>query len=207
MVQRRLSMTSRSGIAQLGSGVMTDIWRGPLAALPVTLLGRARRLELPGRGRDIPFDLGNYAYLDTFGRETIAFSRRFRTPGGIRRFDDTMIFSTDRACIVNYLGSHQDIAADIHCEVADSDAIRLRGGAQRIYQGPVRLPLPARVAATADVVEGFDEREGHFTIAANVGSPVGRLFGYRGWFRVEEIPFLPSRIPPGVRPTRERRED
>jgi hypothetical protein len=207
-LQQRFAMTSASSTAQLSSGVMTEVWRGAAAAVPVVLLGRARRLELPGRASEVPFELANYAYLDTHGRETFAYSRRFKVGGGrIRRFDDTMIFSEHRDCIVNYLGSHQDIAADIHCEVTEAGALRLRGGSQRFYQGPVRLTLPRSLAAMADVVESYDEAAEQFRISVEITSRMGRLFGYRGWFTVTEVPFRAADIPPGVRPDVERTED
>jgi len=200
-------MTSARGTAQFCAGVMTEVWRGTAAAVPVMLLGRLRRLELPGRASDVAFDLANYAYRDRFDRETFAYSRRFRVGDKIRSFDDTMIFSERRGCIVNYLGSHQDIAADLHCEVTRDGGIRMRGGSQRIYLGPVRVALPNALRATADVVECYDDAAQHFRISVEIASGAGRLFGYRGWFKVAEVPCGTTDIPSGVRPDVERAAD
>ncbi len=206
-LQRRLSMSSASGIAQIGGGVMTRMTRGALAAVPVALLGSARRLELPGAGTGVRFDLANYAYVDTLGRDTFAYSRRFQLGSKVARFDDTMIFSEARGCIVNYLGSHQDIAAELHCEVIDGGGIRMLGGDQRVYQGRLGFRLPALLAAKAEVIETFDEANVRFTISVEIVASKASLFSYRGWFNLAEVAFDAAEIPSGVRPDVERAAD
>ncbi|MCW2539750.1 MAG: hypothetical protein JWN95_1475 [Frankiales bacterium] len=206
-LQRRLAMSSADHLAQVGSGVMDEVERSRLVAVPVTLLGAARRLQIPATARDVRFELANYAYQDTYGRETIAFSRRFDLPDGVQKFDDTMIYSEGRSSIVNYLGSHQDIAADIRCEVTAHGGIRMIGGSQRLFLGPLRVALPSRVAATADVIETWDDDKAAFSISVTIASAVGALFSYRGSFTMEEIPLSAQRIPGRVRPDRERRQD
>jgi hypothetical protein len=206
-LQRRLSMTSDDGLAQVGVGVMSDMTRSRLAGVPVIALGRMRRLELPAAGREVRYNLANYAYRDTFGRETFAYSRRFLLGDRVSRFDDTMVFSERRGCIVNYLGSHQDIAAELHLEPTEGGGVRMRGGNQRIYQGRFGLKLPDAVAANAAVVETFDEETERFRITVDVAAAGRRLFGYRGWFQLTEVPLTAEQIPPGIRPDRERRQD
>ncbi|MGX7680467.1 DUF4166 domain-containing protein [Jatrophihabitans sp. DSM 45814] len=206
-LQRRLSMSSASGTAQIGGGVMTHLTRGALAARPIALAGRHRRLELPASGADVAYDLANYAYLDTLGRETFAYSRRFHPAGRENRFDDTMIFSENRGCIVNYLGSHQDIAAELQLSVTPDGGIRMRGGDQRLYQGRFGMKLPRALAATAEVVESFDVADDRFTISVEIKAARAMLFGYRGWFRVADVETKPAQIPLEVRPDVERRQD
>ncbi|MCW2523135.1 MAG: hypothetical protein JWO63_1470 [Frankiales bacterium] len=206
-LQRRLALSSEQDLAQVGNGVMTNMARGRLAALPVLALGRARRLELPGAGTDVRFELANYSYLDTLGRETFAYSRRFHVGSSVRKFDDTMIFSDRRQRIVNYLGSHQDLAAELICEVTETGGIRMRGAGQRVYAGQFHLRLPTRVAAAAEVVETWDEERDRFTISVDITSAAGLLFGYRGWFKMTEVPCLVGAIPDGVRPDKERLGD
>lgn len=48
-----------------------------------------------------------------------------------------MIYSEDRGCIVDYLGTHQHLAVDITLSVAANGGLRLRSGEQRFYEGPV----------------------------------------------------------------------
>ncbi|UQX87247.1 DUF4166 domain-containing protein [Jatrophihabitans telluris] len=206
-LQRRFSLSSRDNLAELGTGVMTSMKRGRLAAVPVAIAGRSRRLELPGAATDVRFDLANYAYLDGFGRETFLYSRRFRFPARVARFDDTMIYSESRTTIVNYLGSHQDIAAELRLSVTDDGGLRMQGGSQRIYLGRVKLALPGALAARAEVIERWDEAANRFTISVEIDSAAGSLFAYRGWFTVNEVPMVPQDIPAGLRPDRERRGD
>jgi hypothetical protein len=204
-LQQRFAMSAASGTAQLGHGVMTSMTRSPLAVIPVLAFGARRRLELPGTGRHVPFDLANYAYLDSFGRDTFAYSRRFQLPGQVRRFDDTMIYSEQRRSIVNYLGSHQDVAAELRLEVTPQGWMRMIGGAQRLYLGAFGIPLPGPMAARAEVLETVDGDR--FTISVDIGSAVGRLVSYRGWFVMREEPFVRGEVPPGVLPDRERQRD
>ena len=200
-------MGSADDLAQVGNGVMTTMSRGRLAGLPVRALGKARRLQLPGAARDVAFDLANYAYVDDLGRETFAFSRRFRIGGSVSKFDDTMIFSERRQRIVNYLGSHQDIAAGLICDVTDAGGLRMRGAGQRVYLGALHVALPGLIAARAEVIEGWDDDRERFTVSVDISSAVGPLFSYRGWFSMAEVPCAVGDIPEGVRPARERTGD
>jgi hypothetical protein len=206
-LQRRLSMSSGDNLAQVGSGVMDRVERARLVSAPVILLGAARRLQIPATADDVRFELANYAYRDTYGRETIAFSRRFDVPGGVKKFDDTMIYSERRGGIVNYLGSHQDIAADIRCTLTTNGGLQMTGGGARFFLGPLRVALPSRIAATAVVVEEWDEDAATFRISVTIASPIGALFSYNGSFTMEEIPLSAQRIPGGVRPDHERARD
>ena len=71
----------------------------------------------PEHGTDVPFTIENYAYVDPLGRETVSWVRTFSTKKK-RRFDAYMIYSEDRGCIVDYLGTHQHLAVDIEVSVA-----------------------------------------------------------------------------------------
>lgn len=206
-LQRRFGVSSRDDLAQVGGGVMTHTSRGAIAALPVALLGSARRIELPAAGTNVRFDLANYAYLDSFGRETFAYSRRFHVGGHLRRFDDTMIYSEHRGSIVNYLGSHQDLAAELELAVTPEGWLRMTGGAQRLHLGPVGIKLPQIAAARAEVIETWDAAADRFTISVEIDSPVGRLFSYRGWFAVDDVPMPRADLPRAALPDRERRAD
>ena len=57
----------------------------------------------PERGKNVPFSIENYAFLDEFGRETVSWIRKFQTTTP-RRFDAYMIYSDERGKIVDYLG-------------------------------------------------------------------------------------------------------
>jgi len=188
--------------------VMEEVWRGPAWTVPFLRLGAWRRILVTGRGRDIPFTIANYAYVDSFGRETVTWSRRFRWGGRELPFDATMIWSERRGRIVDYLGTHQHLAVDIDLEADPPGGLRLRSGEQRFYERRVAFRFPMALSGVADVHEWWDEAEGRFRIQVEVRNRrFGRLFGYRGWFTIEERPCAPEEVPDDVRPVREERRE
>lgn len=200
-IQRRFGLCSRDRLAAIGHGIMDEVWRGPAFTLPFLYLGTWRRIMFPEHGRDIPFTLENYAYRDRFGRETVTWLRTFHTRPR-RRFDAYMIYSSRRGRIVDYLGSHQHLAVDIHLDVDERGGLRLRSGEQRFYEGPLAFRFPWYFTGTADVCEWFDESSGEFRIEVSVSNRAwGPLFGYRGRFTVQWQPI--ETVPPHARPRRQ----
>src|SRR3712207_2486739 len=149
---------AEDGIRDIGvTGVQTCAL--PIFTLPFLLLGTWRRIMFPASGRDVPFTIENYAFVDGFGRETVTWARRFSLrPGRARKFDATMVFSEQRGRIVDYLGSHQHLAVDIDLAVDPSTGgLRLRSGEQRFYEGGVAFRFPMLASGYADVHEWWDE--------------------------------------------------
>jgi hypothetical protein len=207
-IQRRFGISSADGVAQIGRGVMEEIWRGPAWTVPFLMLGSWRRILVTGRGTDVPFTISNYAYVDSFGRETVTWSRRFRFDGREQGFDATMIYSERRGRVVDYLGTHQHLAVDIDLEADPGGGLRLRSGEQRFYERRVAFRFPLVLSGVAEVHEWWDDDEGRFRISVEVGNRrLGRLFGYRGWFEVEEVECAPGAVPAEVRPVREERRE
>jgi len=203
-LQWRFGFSSEDGVCQIGRGTMEEVWRGPWWTLPFLFLGSTRRVLFPSRGRDVPFTISNYAYRDGLGRETVTWSRRFRLQRRYRSFDATMILSQERGMVIDYLGTHQHLAVDIHMSVDDQGGLCLRSGQQRFYEGPVAFSFPLLLSGIAEVREWWDEHEQRFRINVDVRNRLlGPLFGYRGWFLVKERPCLPEDIPLDVRPLRE----
>ncbi len=164
---------------------MEELWHGPAYTLPFLYIGSWRRILLPESGKNIPFRIENYSYIDTLGRETITWIRTFQTRR-LRRFDAYMIYSEQRGRIVDYLGTHQHLAVDIDLSVASNGGLRLRSGAQRFYEGPLGFSFPLLFSGVADVCEWYDETSRCFRIEVVVQNRTwGRLFGYRGHFQVE----------------------
>lgn len=207
-IQRRFGFCSEDGVASIGRGVMDRVWRGPFYTLPFLYVGTWRRIMFPERGRDVPFSIENYAYRDSFGRETVTWIRTFNITR-VRRFDATMIQSEGRGCIVDYLGSHQHLAVDIHLSVDDqTGGLRLRSGEQRFYEGIVGFRFPMIFSGVAEVCEWFDDTSGKFRIEVNVHNHLwGPLFGYRGSFDVEFKSCTPDQVPAHVKPLREERRE
>ena len=206
-IQERFGFNSSDGMACIGTGIMDEIWHGAPYTMPFLYIGSWRRIMFPEHGRAVPFTIKNYAYRDEYGRETISWIRTFRT-NVTRRFDAYMIFSKDRDCIVDYLGTHQHLAVDIDLSVDERGGLRLRSGSQRFYEGPVGFRFPMLFSGIADVCEWFDEDDQRFHIEVSVRNSVwGPLFGYRGSFQVEWVPIKLDEIPADILPVRcERRE-
>ena len=126
----------------------------------------------------------------------------------IRAFDATMILSKDHGVIIDYLGTHQHLAVDIHCSVDDSGAMCIRTGDMRFYERSLAFSFPMLFTGEAVVREWWDDRTEKFHIDVNVANRVfGPLFGYRGSFTVVERPCLPGEVPLDVQPVREERRE
>lgn len=206
-IQRRFGFSSADGVASCGTGVMDHVWHGPAYTLPFLYLGSWRRIMFPEHGRNVPFTIANYAYVDGLGRETVTWVRTFEARRR-RRFDAYMIYSERRGCIVDYLGTHQHLAVDLELSVEERGGLRIRSGEQRFYEGPVAFTFPPLASGVADVHEWYDEAVGRFRIEVAVRNRRwGPLFGYRGSFDVEWRPVERGGVPAGVLPRREERRE
>jgi hypothetical protein len=205
-IQRRFGFSSADHMCSIGTGVMEHLWRGALFTLPFLYVGSWRRIMFPESGRDVPFTIENYAFVDPFGRETVTWIRTFQTRLP-RRFDAYMIYSQQHGKIVDYLGTHQHLAVDIDLAVDERGGLRLRSSAQRFYEGMIGFNFPMAFSGVANVCEWFDDRTQQFQIEVNVSNRLwGPLFGYRGSFTAE-FRTISDSVPAHVLPRRyERRE-
>jgi hypothetical protein len=206
-IQRRFGFSSTSNVAAVGHGVMEEIWKGRFYTVPFLYVGTWRRIMFPETGRNVPFTIENYAFVDKFGRETVTWIRTFESRR-TRRFDAYMIYSDRRGCIVDYLGSHEHLAVDIDLSVDEEGGLRLRSGAQRFYEGPIGFTFPMLFSGIADVREWYDEKAQRFRIVVDVHNRTwGPLFGYRGSFDVEWRKVDGGAVPGHVLPHRQESRD
>jgi hypothetical protein len=202
-IQRRFGFSSADCIAAIGKGMMEEVWHGAWYTFPFLHLGAWRRIMFPEYGRNVPFTIENYAYVDRYGRETVTWIRTFEALRQ-RRFDAYMVYSETRGRIVDYLGTHQHLAVDLELAVDERGGLRIRSGAQRFYEGPVAFTFPLLFSGTADVCEWYDEATGRFRIEVDVRNRHwGPLFGYRGSFDVEWRTVPRGCVPSAVHPKRE----
>ncbi|HYD00067.1 MAG TPA: DUF4166 domain-containing protein, partial [Phycisphaerales bacterium] len=125
-----------------------------------------------------------------------------------RRFDATMIYSEERGLIVDYLGTHQHLAVDIHVSVDGDGGLRLRSGDQRFYEGFLGFRFPPLFTGVADVKEWYDDDRGQYGISVNVHNDRwGPLFGYSGWFTADWLTCRLGEVPADVKPLREERRE
>lgn len=207
MLQKRFGVDEKSGYACVGQGVFSEVRRGRWWTLPFLYLGAFRNILFPDQGKDIPFMIESYPYIDSFGRPTVTFVRTLKLPRfRERRFDATMIYSPDRSCIVDYLGTHQHLATDLELEVLDDGSLHLRSTAQRFYEGFLGFTFPAFLTGTAELFENFDDQRDVYTVQMQVRNPLlGFLFGYRGEFTCTYPALQDDGIPEHLKPVREER--
>jgi Domain of unknown function (DUF4166) len=206
-IQRRFGFSSKDNTASVGTGVMEELWHGAPYTLPFLYVGSWRSIMFPEKGRNVPFQIENYAYVDSLGRETVTWIRTFQTRRS-RRFDAYMIYSEERKCIVDYLGTHQHLAVDIDLKVAPNGGLQLRSGAQRFYEGQIGFSFPMLFSGIAEVCEWYDEASNCFRIQVDVRNRTwGPLFGYKGRFQVDWRTVAPDAIPLSVLPRRTERKE
>jgi hypothetical protein len=200
MIQRRFGFRCADQVASIGRGVMSSVKRGPLFTYPFLLCGSWRRIMFPEQGTNVPFTVENYAYIDRLGRESVTWIRKFetRTP---RRFDAYMLKDPERNLIVDYLGTHQHLAVDLHLSVARNGGLRLISGEQRFYEGWLGFRFPMAFTGVADVCEWYDDELEKYRIKVNITNDTwGFLFGYEGTFEVEwrDVPlnYVPEELLP-----------
>jgi len=183
--------------------VMDEIWKGRFYTVPFLYVGTWRRIMFPETGRNIPFTIENYAFVDSFGRETVTWVRTFES-SKTRRFDAYMIYSEARGRIVDYLGSHEHLAVDIDMSVDEQGGLRLCSGAQRFYEGLIGFSFPMLFTGIAHVREWYDDKTKRFRISVRVDNTVwGPLFGYHGSFDVEWQTLGDRAVPDHVLPLRQ----
>jgi hypothetical protein len=206
-IRAQYSLTSRDNAAWIGRGIMEEMRPGRFYTRPFLRIGALRRVMFPETGRDVPFTIANYAYVDSFGRETLTWTRMFELPT-VRRFDETLIYSEKRSSLLVYAGTHQHLAVELAVSVSDDGSLCFRTGAQRIYEGRLAFRMPLLFSGVADVRESYSEARSRFEIDVRIENRVfGPIFGYRGWFHLERVSCAAAHIPAGVRPTREERRE
>ncbi|MER5346012.1 DUF4166 domain-containing protein [Streptomyces mirabilis] len=203
-LRRRFSVGLAGGEACTGHGVMDRVWHGRGFVKPFLALGGTRNILVPRASRNVPFMIENVPYADTFGRETVSFVRTFDLPGRSRRFDAQMVLSPKGDRVLDYLGTHQHLASDLHLRAEPDGSLLIRSGEHRFREGPVDVRVPELIGADAEVRESFDDSTGRFHIQVRVvNRHFGPLFGYEGSFRATYTDVRTRGVRPGLRPVRE----
>lgn len=207
-IQERFGFASDDRIGSIGKGIMEQVWYGKWFTLPFLKIGTWRNIMFPQKGEQIPFSIENYAYQDSYGRETVTWVRSYQFPKRVRRFDATMIYSERKNKIIDYLGTHQHLAVEIDMYVTENGGMGLRSGEQYFYEGPLGFKFPMAFSGYADVCEWYDEEKEKFRIDVKVNNTIfGPLFGYSGFFDTTFRPIENNEIPQHVKPVREERRD
>ncbi|MFJ6724838.1 MULTISPECIES: DUF4166 domain-containing protein [unclassified Streptomyces] len=203
-LRRRFSVGLASGEACTGRGVMDRIWHGGAFVKPFLALGATRNILVPRTGRRVPFVIENVPYADGFGRETVSFVRTFDLPGRPARFDAQMVLGPRGDRVLDYLGTHQHLATDLHFRAEPDGSLLIRSGEHRFREGVIDARVPDLIGATAQVRESYDDRTGRFRVRVDVvNRRFGPLFGYEGSFTVTYADVRSQGVRAGLRPVRE----
>lgn len=203
-MQKKFGISSVSGYASISRGTMRDIWGGRAFMRPFFYLATKKHLTFPERGQNVPFQLENYAYVDSFGRETISWIRRFYFPNRVRCFDATMFYSEKSGSVKDYLGIYQDMLAHIDLHVMDNGGLLLRSGEQSMKKLGLRFRIPALFTGRASVMEWYDDETEQFHIEVKVENDrFGTLLGYKGTFTIEYVEMTREQYPAYATPVRE----
>jgi hypothetical protein len=205
-VRRRFGVSAESGTACVGVGVMDEVWHGKGIVVPFLRIGATRNILFPESGTDIPFTMEYYAYRDSYGREVVRFVRTFDVSRGRRRrFEGTITYSERRAGLVDYLGTRQQLAVDLHPTVDEDGAMVMTSGRQRFRAG---ISVPTVLTGHARIHEWYDEHAERLRIQVTVTNPiVGPVFGYRGSYTARQVDTIQNPVPASIKPYRERRPD
>ncbi|WP_232699132.1 DUF4166 domain-containing protein [Brevibacillus daliensis] len=207
-IQERFGFSSIDKRASIGRGIMEKVWYGKAFTLPFLYIGTWRNIMFPEQGQNVPFTIENYAYVDSFGRETVTWVRKYEFSNRLRRFDATMIYSEKRQKIIDYLGTHQHLAVEIEMSVVENGGMHLRSGNQYFYEGWFGFKFPMLFSGYADVYEWYDKQREKYRIDVKISNPIfGDLFGYSGAFDVEYLHVELEHIPEDVKPVREERRE
>lgn len=201
---RRFSVGLVSGTACVATGVMSEIWHGSGLVRPFLHLGASRHILFPEQGRDVAFTMENWPYRDRAGRETVTFNRTFELPRRRRRFDATMVHDQASGRLVDYLGTHQHLSADLTFGTDGAGGLVIRSSRQRFRMAWLNLAVPPLVTGDAEVHEWYDDSAEQFHIDVQVGNRwLGPLFGYRGTFTCQYFSLGTTPVPAVAKPVRE----
>ncbi|MDQ3108342.1 MAG: DUF4166 domain-containing protein [Bacteroidota bacterium] len=203
-MQERCGLSPEKGIFMKGAGQMDRIWNAGIHTKPFLQLATMRNVMFPETGTKIPFTIENYSYTDSFGRETIAWIRKFYFKNTTRNFDETMVYSEKQKRIISYLGTKQHRVADLELKANADGSITIRSGAQRFYENQISFNYPDLFSGIAEVNEAYDEKNDRFTISVKVNNKTfGEVFGYSGFYKAEYANIKPGEIPAYAKPLRE----
>ncbi|WP_431802857.1 DUF4166 domain-containing protein [Halobacillus andaensis] len=189
-LQKKFGLTSNQKVMILGQGRMTEIRGTPVWMRPFLNLGARDHLIFAERGKDVPFTLENYAYVDDEDREAISYVRRFFFPYAIRGFDAAMHYDEEQDAIVDSLGKSGSVVTVLDAEVTKEGGLLLQSREVNVKNTWKMTEL------TTSLYEHYDEKEEAFRVHVHVDHPcLGTLIMYEGLVHTEFLPINNSHIP------------
>ncbi|MCP3027434.1 DUF4166 domain-containing protein [Halobacillus sp. A5] len=189
-LQKKFGLTSEQKVMILGQGRMTEIRGTPLWLRPFLNLGAKDHLIFAERGKNVPFTLENYSYVDEQGREAVSYVRRFFFPYAIRGFDAAMYYDEEEQAIVDCLGKSSSITTVLETDVTKEGGLLLQSRKLNVKSSWTTTDL------TTSLYEHYDEEEQAFRVHVHVEHPwLGTLIMYEGVVHTEFLPITMNHIP------------
>ncbi|CEA08672.1 hypothetical protein BN1051_02029 [Arthrobacter saudimassiliensis] len=133
-------------------------------------------------GEQVPFSIENRAHRDAAGRPALTAVRTFRFPSATRIFEDTTTLVAPGR-LQDALGTGRRLVTGLALSPRADGALVMDSFGAALHLGPVRVPLPGPVGASARVVQWWDAASGRFRISAEVRQrQLGTVFVYDGAF-------------------------
>lgn len=167
------------------TGVLT-VWRragirGWLAR-PVLSLFRRSRLFVADIGADVPFEMLHTMQTGRRGTLEMAWSRRLEFPQGPRQFEGILSVDAGQKRVVEWLGPHRVVEADVSCRVVGNE-LHTRTGRQWWHACGLRIPVPGWLCGVARLRE-WERVDGTLGTTLTIRNPIlGDFMGWNGWFR------------------------
>ncbi|MDG5786187.1 DUF4166 domain-containing protein [Evansella sp. AB-P1] len=201
LLQRKFSLNSEREEIAYGEGTMFSIKGGRGWMKPFFHLASKRNFLYPERGSNIPFTIKNVAFKDPYGRETVAWIRRFHFEEVTRGFDATMVFSEKSGGIIDYLGNKQRLISPLTFHVTNTGGLIIQSGRPYFWISKVKIVAPKWMAPIATIREEVLGITEEVTIQVNVSHPLfGCLIDYQGLFRLSFEALSSNEIPKDVYP-------
>lgn len=107
------------------------------------------------------------------GEEGMHWFRTFYFPKKERHFDADMIIDQKSHKVLDYFGKPRLLMSELHFTVT-KHGLHIQSGRQKLLMLGREWPLPSWLYGVSDVVEGYEEHTGEYTIHVHVKN---QLFG------------------------------
>ena len=207
-IQKRFDFSTGNNIAFIGRGIMDKIWVGNKIAVFVLKLLSKSNILFPKVGENIRYEVHNYPYKDSYGREVHSLNRTFFFHDEEQRFDGTGLYSEKNKQIIEYLGLEQKMLFKMGVVAEKNGAIRFTSEKQYAFIFGKKIQIPSFLRGDIELLEWFNEAENRFYLDLKVKTKLfGPLFGFTGWFKGEYIDFKGKKIPQKFKPIFEEKRE
>lgn len=205
-IQKRFDFSAENKIAFVGKGVMDKIWTGNRITVFLLKILSKSNILFPKTGENVEYEIHNYPYKDSFGREVHSLNRVFHFPNEEQRFDGTALYSEKNSQIIEYLGLDQKMFFKMELAVEHNGAIKFVSEKQYTFLFGKKIQIPAMLRGDIELLEWYDDTDQKFYLDLKVTTKLlGPLFGFTGWFTGKYIDFKDKTVPSEFIPTFEQK--